>query len=109
MSIAQVALDSGIYLVELNWPLNAHWADKTTQMLKEAADHGGKRIIVNLENVPFIDSHGLAALVNGLRFFNDDAKNLCLAAPQRQARLFFRLTKFDRVFRIYDSVAEVSL
>ena len=62
-------------------------------------------MVVDLSGVPFIDSSGLAALVSGLKTFGGEADNLRLAAPQSQAKLLFELTMFDRVFKIFDSVA----
>ena len=100
--------DSGIQLVEFDWPLNAHWADETMQTLKHVVDQGAKRIIINMENVPFIDSHGLAALLNGLGCLDSVDSDCTLVAPQPQAKLFLRISKFDRVFRIYDNLGEVS-
>ena len=95
-----------LYLLELNWPLNAHWTEKTVKSFKDLADRGARRIVVNMENVPFIDSHGLAALVTGAKFLGDDLRNLRLAAPQAQVKLFLRLTKFDEIFPIYDTLTE---
>jgi anti-sigma B factor antagonist len=73
------------------------------QFFRDISQQGAKKVIVNLENVPFIESHGLAALVIGLKIF-DDGKNLRLAAPQAQPKLLFELTMFDRIFHITDNV-----
>jgi anti-anti-sigma factor len=104
----QTTLKSGIQLVvvELNWPLNAHWADETIQILTAVADLGAKQIVVNMENVSFIDSHGLAALVNSREFFGKDTKRFYLAGLQAQTKLFLRLTQFDQVFEIFDHVGD---
>jgi len=103
MSTAQAIISSEAHLLDLNWPLNAHWAEETVKSFKALADRGAKRIIVNMENVPFIDSHGLAALVTGAKLLGDDLKALSLDSPQAQARWFLGLTKFDKVFDIRDS------
>jgi anti-anti-sigma factor len=75
------------------------------QLFRDISRQGAEKVIVNLEDVPLIDSHGLAALVIGLKIF-DDGKKLRLAAPQAQPRLLLELTMFDRIFQISDSVAD---
>ena len=92
-------------MINLSQPLQAALARETMQLFRDISQQGAGRVIVNLENVLFIDSHGLAALVVGLKIF-DDGENLRLAAPQPQPKLLFELTMFDRIFHIADSVAE---
>ncbi len=106
MEISHNNLGDDVYWVKLNGALNARSAEAAKQTFKELAHKGGQRIIVDLSEVPFIDSSGLAALVSGLKTFGGEVKNLRLAAPQSQARLLFELTMFDRVFQIYDAVEE---
>ena len=71
--------------------------------VEKAKSAGCRHLIVNLEKVPFIDSHGLAALVIGLKIF-DDGDKLRLVAPQAQPKLLFELTMFDQIFHITDNV-----
>ncbi len=106
MEITYNSLGTDVYLVKLNGALNARTAENAKKTFRELADKGAKRVIVDLSGVPFIDSSGLAALVSGLKTFGGDAENLRLAAPQSQAKLLFELTMFDRVFKIFDSVAD---
>ena len=106
MEISYNSLGSDTYLVKLNGALNARSAEDAKQTFRDLSDKNAKRVIVDLAGVPFIDSSGLAALVSGLKTFGGDAQNLRLAAPQSQARLLFELTMFDRVFQIFDSIAE---
>ncbi len=106
MEITYNSLGTDVYLVKLNGALNARTAENAKKTFRDLADKGAKRVIVDLSGVPFIDSSGLAALVSGLKTFGGDAENLRLAAPQSQAKLLFELTMFDRVFKIFDSVAD---
>jgi anti-sigma B factor antagonist len=91
-------------VVSLNGALNARSAEEAKQAFRSLVDQGVASVIVDLQEVPFIDSSGLAALVSGLKTLGGEASNLKLAAPQSQARLLFELTMFDRVFEIHDSI-----
>ena len=102
--IAHTILENEVHLIQPNRALHADLASETIQLFRDISSRGAKKVIVNLEHVPFIDSHGLAALVIGLKIF-DNGQNLRLAAPQAQPRLLFELTMFDRIFQIADNVA----
>ena len=104
MEISTESKSPAISVVSLNGALNARSAEDAKQTFRNLVEQGVAQVIVDLENVPFIDSSGLAALVSGLKTLGGEAANLKLACPQSQARLLFELTMFDRVFEIHDSV-----
>ena len=98
MEISSKSVSPTVSIVALNGALNARSAEDAKQTFRDLVEQGVAQVIVDLENVPFIDSSGLAALVSGLKTLGGEATNLKLAAPQSQARLFFELTMFYCVF-----------
>ena len=104
MEITTKSVSPTVNIVIFNGALNARSAEEAKQTFRNLVEEGIAQVIVDLQNVPFIDSSGLAALVSGLKTLGGEAGNLKLAAPQSQARLLFELTMFDRVFEIHDSV-----
>jgi anti-anti-sigma factor len=104
MEISSKSASPTVSIVSLNGALNARSAEEAKQTFRNLVDEGVTQVIVDLHDVPFIDSSGLAALVSGLKTLGGEASNLKLAAPQSQAKLLFELTMFDRVFEIHDSV-----
>lgn len=104
MEISTKSISPTVNVVSLNGALNARSAEDAKQTFRNLVEQGVAQVIVDLENVPFIDSSGLAALVSGLKTLGGEAANLKLASPQSQARLLFELTMFDRVFEIHNSV-----
>ncbi len=106
MEISTKSESSTVSIVSLNGALNARSAEEAKQTFRDLSDKGVEKVIVNLKDVPFIDSSGLASLVSGLKTLGGEATNLKLAAPQSQARLLFELTMFDRVFEIHNSVED---
>ena len=106
MEISYKTVSPTVNIVSLNGALNARSAEEAKQTFRNLIEQGVKQVIVDLQEVPFIDSSGLAALVSGLKTLGGEASNLKLAAPQSQARLLFELTMFDRVFEIHDTVED---
>jgi anti-sigma B factor antagonist len=106
MSVVYRELATGTHLVNLSGALNARQAGHVVQLFRDLTEQGIKRVVVNLEDVPFIDSRGLEALLAGYRIFGSDGQDFRLAAIQDQPWLVFELTGFDHVFQIFASVAE---
>ena len=89
-------------IVELTGRLDAHQSKQVTQKLTEAMNTAS-HVVVNLANVNFIDSSGLALLVKGLRQSREKQGDLVLCELQQPVRIIFELTRLDRAFRIYAS------
>lgn len=93
----QVAVDG--YRVDLSGPLNISRSENLVELFRGLSARGIERVVVNLENVPFIDSRGLAALIAGYKVFGGAPQNFRLIGIKDQPRLVFELTGFDQVFR----------
>lgn len=74
--------------------------------IKELVEGGYVDLIVDLEETPFLDSSGLAALVSGLKAARQAGGTLKLAGLREQAQTVLRLTMLDRVFEIYPGTEE---
>lgn len=55
---------------------------------------------VNLEDVDYIDSSGIAAMVEGLQFANSQDKSFALSKPSKQVSSILELARLDQVFDI---------
>jgi anti-anti-sigma factor len=97
------------HVVNLSGALNASRAEGVIQLFREMAEQGVRRVVVNLEDVPFIDSRGLAALLAGYKIFGSERRNFRLTGVQDQPRLVFDLTGFDEVFEIVPSIPGLSV
>ncbi|MCB0162936.1 MAG: STAS domain-containing protein [Anaerolineae bacterium] len=106
MEITCKSISKNVSVVALSGALNARSAEEAKQTFRNLVEQGVTQVIVDLHDVPFIDSSGLAALVSGLKTLGGESSNLKLAAPQSQARLLFELTMFDRVFEIHDTLED---
>ena len=90
---------SNSYRLSLSGPLNISRSPDVVQIFRDFSERGIERVVVNLEDVPFIDSQGLGALIAGYKIFGSDARNFRLVGIQDQPRLVFELTGFDYVFQ----------
>lgn len=61
----------------------------------------GRDVLVDLSRVSYIDSSGIASLVEALQLAGRNAVRLALVAVSAEALRVFELARLDRVFTIY--------
>jgi anti-anti-sigma factor len=105
----EVIVDSqpgGIGVVRPIGRLDLLTAPEVRQHVAQAIAAGSRRLIIDLAEVQFIDSSGLAALISGLKTARLAGGDLRIARPNDQARFLFELTRLDQVLRPYPTVEE---
>ena len=77
--------------------------DFKAQLLALFDKHQKKRIIINMENVQYIDSSFLGALVSVLKYVISFKSDLILVGMRKDIANLFALIRLDKVFKIYDN------
>ncbi|CAB4867616.1 unannotated protein [freshwater metagenome] len=72
----------------------------------ELVKRGRRRIIVDLDEVVFVDSTGLGFLLNGLRCVDRVDGRLVLVVPPGHVHRVFEMTRLDGVFRLAATLPE---
>ena len=106
MNISHQTLDANVALIRLNGRLDARTSPHVRASLQELLESDHLKVIIDLEEVPFIDSSGLAALVSGLRLAREKKGDIILSGIQSQAQTVFRLTMLDHIFSIHPTFEE---
>ena len=75
-------------------------------LLELLKDKKAPRVIVNLERVRYIDSAGVASLVEGLKLSRDLKSTFALYGLSRTAREVLELTRLIKVFEVYNTEEE---
>ncbi len=65
-----------------------------------------KHVMVDLSNVDYIDSSGVASLVEGFQYARSNELEFGLIGVSEAAMSVLRLARLDQVFRIYGSLDE---
>jgi anti-anti-sigma factor len=60
--------------------------------------------IIDIGQVPFIDSSGLAVLVQAWKAYRSSGGTLCLAGMRPQAESLLHLTQLERLFTLFPDV-----
>lgn len=105
MQIVVEPQQNQIAVVQLKGKLDLLSAATVKQKLTDAISQHAK-LVVNLQNVEFIDSSGLGALIGGLKAARVAGGDLRIAAPSEQARYILQVSTLDRVLHPYPSIEE---
>ena len=72
-------------------------------LLKEIRDDRTPRVVMNLSNVRYIDSSGVASLVEGLKAARDVGSRFILFGLSTSAREVLQLSRLLKIFEVYDN------
>jgi anti-sigma B factor antagonist len=72
-------------------------------LLREVREKRTPRVVINLSKVRYIDSSGVASLVEGLRASRDVGSRFILFGLSTSAREVLQLSRLLRIFEIYDN------
>lgn len=99
-------MNSDLKLIQPSGILNSSLANQLCQEVDESLKSGDRLILVNLQNVTFIDSSGLGGLVNAFKSARAAGGRLVLCSVAEQARMLLEITGMDQVFEVFSSPAE---
>lgn len=86
--------------------LDAHNSGELKDRLLRLLENGNTHLIVDLQEVRFIDSSGLGALLSGYKNANLHQGSLALCGLQPRVQSMFELTRLHRVFETYPNLEE---
>jgi anti-anti-sigma factor len=107
MEITVVEHGNEIVVVSPQGTLDSHTVPELRTCIDQLIDGGTTRVVLDLQEVPFLDSAGLAVLVATQRRAREAGGGVVLTWPRDEAvQRILRLTRFDRVFQISPTVDE---
>ncbi len=91
-----------LMLVQPQGRLDLQGGEALEKQLIDLVTNDRTLLIVDLEQVEFMDSSGLVALAKALKTARKSCCRLVLCNLQAPVRLIFELTQLDSVFEIFD-------
>lgn len=98
--------DQGFTIIEVAGEIDVYTAPKLRERLVGLVEAGSYQLIVDMEGVEFLDSTGLGVLVGGLKRVRAHDGWIDLVSTQGRILRIFRITGLNKVFNIYESVAD---
>ena len=88
----------------LEGEIDLHVSPGIATSLKSMITEKPKQLVVDLSRVTYIDSSGLAVLIEAMQNMNGYGGKFSLAGLQEGVRPIFEIARLDQVFRIYPDV-----
>ncbi|MDT8306218.1 MAG: STAS domain-containing protein [Anaerolineae bacterium] len=92
--------ENDVRILQLSGRFDTYTADSVRRWIESNTDAPPAQIVVNLQDVSFVDSTGLATLVQGMKRSRQHGGDLLLCHLQQPVRLIFELTRLDRAFEV---------
>lgn len=90
-----------VSVIEPSGILNAVKGNELRREITNLTATGVEIVLIDLQNVNFIDSSGLGALVAAMQSVKQANGKLFICSVNEQVRMVFELTKMDRILQIF--------
>jgi len=107
----QLTIDSqldearGVCSIKLTGPLLLSNMFDFQNLLREQKSHC---VVIDLSDVPYIDSAGIGVLVNGMVSCKNNGRTLVLTGVAERVMGVFKITRVDQLFHFADSKADAA-
>lgn len=99
------ARDEGDFrVVSVSGEVDLSWSSELRTAILDAVNHHA-RVLVDLSEVSYIDSSGIAALVEGYQTAKGRDVGFGLVSISTSVRAVLELARLDQVFPIFDDLA----
>lgn len=95
------AADGFVSILELSGRFDTNEEASVREWLSKVGVSPQAQVVVNLSKVDFIDSTGLATLVQGMKHCRQQGGDVYLTGLQQPIQIIFQLTRMDKVFQIF--------
>jgi anti-sigma B factor antagonist len=100
MAVASITEQSGRTVVALSGEIDMEEAPKVRRALLDVMKQK-RDILVDLSQVTYIDSSGIASLIEGLQTARKQKNDLALVSVSQRARRVLELARLDKVFTMH--------
>ena len=97
---------SDCFVIAAGGELDLYTSERLHEKIADALEQGGRRLLVDLTGVSFMDSTALGVLVNAAKALRSSGGQLVLVADDPRVTRVFEITGLQRVFRVESSLPE---
>lgn len=103
LRLARHALGDAV-VVAVEGELDLFTAPFLRDEVRDAIKQDGPRLVLDLQQLSFMDSSGLSVLIEAWRLATGEGGGVSLAAPQAPVARILRTTGLDRRIKVYSDV-----
>lgn len=99
-------MSSSFQIVQPSGILDSTQATQFRQEIEEIVTSGTKIVLIDLKDVTFMDSSGLATIAVALKSIRAIGGQLCVCSLNEQVKILFELTSMTKVLEIFSNREE---
>lgn len=108
MELEVTTRDIGDYsVVKLKGEVDIYTAPSLRETIVDTVEKGRYKIVVDLDEVNFLDSTGLGVLVGGLKRVKQHDGELGIICNQEKVLRIFKITGLTKIFKMFESIDEL--
>jgi anti-anti-sigma factor len=92
-------MSSSVKIIQPSGILDGITVNSLRREISDIVEGGANIVLVDFQDVTFMNSSGLGALVSILRSVRSTGAELFICSLSEQVKMIFELTKMDRVFK----------
>jgi anti-sigma B factor antagonist len=92
-------------VLPLEGEIDLHVSPRIAGSLRNLIKEKPEQVVIDLSKVTYIDSSGLAVLIEGMQNVEGYGGKFALAGLQERVRPIFEIARLDQVFRIFPDAA----
>jgi anti-anti-sigma factor len=94
-------MSSTVKIIQPSGILDGGNVNQLRREVSEIVEMGADIVLIDFQDVTFMNSSGLGALVSILKAVRSAGAELFICSLSEQVKMIFQLTKMDRVFKIF--------
>jgi anti-sigma B factor antagonist len=106
VQISNTNIAEGVEVITFTGEIDMHVSPQVRKALLALFSKNAKGIVVDLSGVPFMDSSGIATLVEGLRWSKNEGARFILVGLQETVSHTLKLAKLDNFFEMFPNQEE---
>ena len=91
-------------VLPLDGEIDLHVSPSVAESLRAMVETKPKQLVVDLTDVTYLDSSGLAVLIEGMQSVQEYGGQFALAGVKENVRPIFEIARLDQVFQIFPTV-----
>ncbi|MBN2169051.1 MAG: STAS domain-containing protein [Actinobacteria bacterium] len=108
MELEVTTMDIGDYtVIKLKGEVDIYTAPSLRETIVDTVEKGRYKIVVDLDEVNFLDSTGLGVLVGGLKRVKQHEGELGIICNQEKVLRIFKITGLTKIFKMFESADEL--
>jgi len=93
-------------VLPLEGEIDLHVSSEVAESLRTMIAKRPKLVVIDLTKVTYLDSSGLAILIEGMQKVQEYGGKFALAGVQESVQHIFEIARLDQVFQIFPTVDE---